>query len=560
MIERLSITNYALIDALEINFEEGLSIVTGETGAGKSVMLGAIGLVLGGRTDSKVLEGRTGKAVVEATFSNVTSSLEKVFANHDLDWNDGNVIVRREISANGRSRAFVNDTPVTLPVLDEIAGQLVDVHSQHSNRLLSMPSHQLWIIDSMADTSDLLASYRKNFRRFAELRSKIKKIKETAAKNRENREFITFQLEQLDKLNPKRGELAEIERSFDLLSEADEMRSRLSEAYGLLEAQENSALTMISRAVEALQSINLQLLEGTPDLEDDLILNRLQSVYVELKDISETIESFASSVESDPSKLAKVSSRMQELYDARKRFKVTEDDGLVDLREELRYQLKSIVEGDTDVAELEKEGKELAATLRKQADMISEAREKAAERFSAELCREARPLGLKNLNFEVHNTRGKLGIDGQDNIEFFCAFNKNQTPQPLNKVASGGEMSRLTLCIKAMIAGKMKLPTVIFDEIDTGVSGEIADKMGTMMARIAGDMQVIAITHLPQVAAKGTNHYLVYKTDLKDRTVSNVRVLSFEDRVRELARMLSGKQINPEAMANALTLLTPNNS
>ncbi|MBD5284624.1 MAG: DNA repair protein RecN [Bacteroides sp.] len=559
MIERLSIINYALIDSLEINFEEGLSIVTGETGAGKSVMLGAIGLVLGGRTDSKVLEGRTGKAVVEASFSNVSPELEHVFDRHDLDWNDGNVIVRREISANGRSRAFVNDTPVTLPVLDEIAGQLVDVHSQHSNRLLSMPAHQLWIIDSMADSGKLLSAYRKNFRRFAELRTKIKRIKETAAKNRENREFIAFQLEQLDKLNPKRGELAEIERSFDLLSEADEMRSNLSEAYGLIQGLERSALTLIAEAGERLQSINMQLIEGPVEIEDDSIINRLHATYVELKDIAETIEGYASGVESDPSKLAKVSNRMQELYEARKRFRVAEDDGLVNLREELRYQLKSIVEGDTDVAELEKEGKELASILRKQADEISALREKAAARFSEELTREARPLGLKNLNFEVRNTRGKMGIDGQDNIEFYCAFNKNQNPQPLNKVASGGEMSRLTLCIKAMVAGRMKLPTVIFDEIDTGVSGEIADKMGSMMARIAGDMQVIAITHLPQVAAKGRNHYLVFKTDLKDRTVSNVRQLSFEDRVRELARMLSGKQINPEAMANALTLLTPNN-
>lgn len=557
MIERLSISNYALIDSIEISFDEGLSIVTGETGAGKSVMLGAIGLVLGGRSDSKVLEGRTGKAVIEATFNNVSPLLEKAFERYDLDWNDGNVIVRRELSGSGRSRAFVNDTPVTLPVLEEIGSQLVDVHSQHSNRLLSMPSHQLWIIDSMADSGKLLSSYRKNFRRFAELRARIKQIKETAAKNRENREFIAFQLEQLEKLNPKRGELAEVERSFDLLSEADEMRTSFSEAYGLLLGKEPSALTMIARAGESLQNINLSLLEGPLDREENSVVSRLHDVYVELKDIAETIEGLASGVESDPSKLAKVSNRMHELYEARKRFKVVEDDGLVDLREELSYQLKSIVEGDSDVAELEKEGKELAATLRCQADELSAVREKAAERFSAELNRIARPLGLKNLNFEVRNTRGKLGIDGQDNIEFYTAFNKNQTPQPMSKVASGGEMSRLTLCIKAMIAGRMKLPTVIFDEIDTGVSGEIADKMGSMMAGIADDMQVIAITHLPQVAAKGRNHYLVYKTDLKDRTVSNVRPLSFEDRVRELARMLSGKQINPEAMANALTLLSP---
>ncbi len=555
MIERLSITNYALIDSLEINFEEGLSIVTGETGAGKSVMLGAIGLLQGERTDSKVLEGRNGKSVIEASFNNVTPGLKSVFERYDLDWNDARVIIRRELSASGRSRAFVNDTPVTLPVLTEIAGQLVDVHSQHSNRLLSMPSHQLWIVDSMGNTGKLLEEYRKNFRRFAELRSKIKKIKELLSAKRETREFIVYQLEQLDKLNPKKGELAEIERSFDLLSEADEMRSRLSESYGYLQGSEHSALSLIARAVEQLEAVNLPLIEGPLEYEEESVLHRLKEVYVELKDISETIEGYASSIESDPVKLSKVSGRLQDLYDAKKRFKVVDDDGLVTLREELRAQLNGIDGGDTDISELEKEGKELAAILRKQADELSEKREKAALKFAEELMKNARPLGLKNLKFEVRNSHAKLGIDGQDNLAFYCSFNKNQTPQPLDKVASGGEMSRLTLCIKAMIAGRMKLPTVIFDEIDTGVSGEIADKMGSMMASIAEDMQVIAITHLPQVAAKGHNHYLVFKTDLKDRTVSNVRQLKAEDRVRELARMLSGKEINPEAMANARTLL-----
>lgn len=556
MIEKLSITNYALIDSLEINFEEGLSIVTGETGAGKSVMLGAIGLVLGERTYSGALEGRTGKAVIEATFNKVSPRLKEIFTDHDLDWNEGNLIVRREISANGRSRAFINDTPVTLQVLEDIAGQLVDVHSQHSNRLLSIPSHQLWIIDSVANSFQLLGEYRKNFRSFADLRSRIKKIKETAAKNRENREFIEYQLEQLNKLNPKRGELAEVERSFDLLSEADEMRSRLSECYGVLQGNEISALSLISRGMEQLEAVNLPLLEGPLDIEEDSILYRLKEVYIELKDISETIEEFSTNIDSDPSKLARVAARLQELHEAGKRFKVSGDNGLADLRDDLNYKLKTIVDGDVDVAELEKEGKILASTLRRQADELSELRERAAKSFAEELMSKAKPLGLKNLNFEVRNTRGKLGIDGQDNIEFFCSFNKNVNPQLLSKIASGGEMSRLTLCIKAMIAGRMKLPTVIFDEIDTGVSGEIADRMGSMMADISNDMQVIAITHLPQVAAKGRNHYLVYKSDEKDRTVSNVRQLSFEDRVRELARMLSGKRINPEALANAMSLLS----
>ncbi len=555
MLERLTITNYALIDALEIEFREGLSIITGETGAGKSVMMGALGLLMGERVDSKVLSDHNAKATIEAQFDKVSPSVQHLFAHYDLDWNDGSVIVRREISPGGRSRAFVNDTPVTLPTLGEVAQQLVDVHSQNSNRLLSLPGHQLWVIDALSDHADLIASYKKDFRAYVELRSRIRKAREAIGRSRENRDFIVYQLEQLDRLNPKRGELAEIERQFDILSDADELRESVYGAYAALDGGDDGALTQITRAGELIDGVNISLLEPDADQGQNDVLTRISQVYIEVKDIAETLESMASSVESDPLTLAKVSERMNELYEAQKRFKVSGDDELVDLRERLREQLESMDGGDIDLSGMEQKAKALARRLKDEADRLSESREKTALAFAERLTAEARPLGLKNLRFEVRNTRGKLTSEGQDNVEFWCAFNKNQEPQPMTRVASGGEMSRLTLCIKGIIADKMKLPTVIFDEIDTGVSGEIADKMGAMMAGIAADMQVIAITHLPQVAARGRNHYKVYKTDLEEKTVTRVKALEEKDRVEEIARMLSGSEINKAALDNARSLL-----
>lgn len=555
MLDRLTISNYALIQELEINFREGLSIITGETGAGKSVMMGALGLLLGERVDSKVLSDRTRKATIEAQFDHVAPDVQSLFAHYDLDWNDGSVIVRREISASGRSRAFVNDTPVTLPTLGDVAQHLVDVHSQNSNRLLSQPDHQLWVIDALAGNAEALETYRKDFRKYVELRSRIRKAKEALGRTRENRELIEYQLEQLDALNPKRGELAEIERQFDILSDADELREHIYGAYDALDGDDNAALSKLRIAGELLDGVNVGLFEHDVVEGQDDIMTRLSQVCIEVKDIAQTLESIAGGIEADPLLLAQVSSRMNELYEAQKRFKVSGDDALVDLRESLREQLRGIDGGDVDLTDMEKSAKILARRLKEEADLISEVREKTAVEFAKRLTEEARPLGLKNLHFEVRITRGKLTSEGQDTVEYWCAFNKNQELRPMTAVASGGEMSRLTLCIKGIIADKMKLPTVIFDEIDTGVSGEIADKMGGMMAGIAEDMQVIAITHLPQVAARGRNHYKVYKTDLDERTVTRVKPLAEKERVEEIARMLSGSEINKAALDNARSLL-----
>lgn len=555
MIKQLSIYNYALIDSVELTLNEGLTILTGETGAGKSVMMGAISLLMGERADSKVLANREGKAVVEGVFDSVASNLKDIFESNDLDWNDGQIIVRREISANGRSRAFINDTPVTLPLLTEIAGGLVDIHSQHSNRLLSRQDYQLSIIDSIADNAEMLADYKKDFARFVGLRSKIKKLRDSLERSRENRELRAFQLEQLIKINPKKGELEEVEKDYDILSDADDLRSRISQAAYFLSTADNSALTMIGDAGAGIDGIDFSLFEVQGDSAQPGIMERLRNVYIELKDIGDTLSRIASGIESDPVRLAKADARLKELYDAVKRFKMSDYDALVDLYASLKKENDGGYEKIDELNAIEAEARKLGDTLKEKAERISVSREKAAKKFEEILTEDARPLGLKNLRLSVNITKGKLTPDGKDIVEFLCAFNKNQPLMPLSQTASGGEMARLTLCIKAITANKMKLPTVIFDEIDTGVSGDIADRMGSMMADIASDMQVFAITHLPQVAVKGKSHLLVYKHDEGERTVSHVKILDSGERVNEIARMLSGKEINEAALSNARALL-----
>ncbi len=555
MIKQLSIYNYALIDSVELTLNEGLTILTGETGAGKSVMMGAISLLMGERADSKVLANREGKAVIEGVFDSVAPSLKETFDSNELDWNDGQIIVRREISANGRSRAFINDTPVTLPLLTEVAGSLVDIHSQHSNRLLSKPDYQLSIIDSIADNADILADYKKDFSKFVGLRTKIKKLRDSMERSRENRELRAFQLDQLTKINPKRGELEEVEKEYDILSDADDLRSRINQAAYFLSIADNSALSLIGDAGAGIDGIDFSIFEGPGDPAQPQIMERLRNLYIELKDIGDTLSRIASGIESDPVRLAKADARLKELYEAVKRFKMADYNALVDLYATLKKESDGGSEKVEELNALELEARKLGETLKEKAEKISISRAEAASKFEETLTQDARPLGLKNLRFNVNITKGKLTPDGKDTVEFLCAFNKNQPLMPLSQTASGGEMARLTLCIKAITANKLKLPTVIFDEIDTGVSGDIADRMGSMMADIAAGMQVFAITHLPQVAVKGKSHLLVFKHDEGERTVSHVKILNREERVKEIARMLSGKAINEAALTNARALL-----
>ena len=552
MLESLIIKNYALIDDLNLRFSPGLTIVTGETGAGKSIMLDALSLLLGERAETKAISDKTRKSVIEATFSSPDDSLRKLFEENALEWNAVELIVRREISPSGRSRAFVNDTPVNLQLLSAITSNLVDIHSQHSNIILSQSSSHLAIIDAFSGDGELLASYQKDFAAYVGLRSRIKRIKEQIEKNRENREFIVFQLEQLDKLKPKRGELKQIEQEFDMLSDSDQIREDLGMAYNCFESGDRSINALLAEATDSISRVNLSVFGE--DVQEEL-MGRLENLRIELKDITETVYDFLDKVDSDPARLARVTSRMNQIYDAIKRFKVPGEDELVKLHEELQTKLDTIDNGDVDMEEMERKAKSLAKELKAKAAVLTSVRKEGAQRLSALITETAMPLGLQNLRFEVELTQGKLTSDGQDTADFLCSFNKNHEMQPMGKVASGGELARLMLSLKSIMAKCMNLPTVIFDEVDTGVSGEIADKMGDMMKRMGGEMQVLAITHLPQVASKGDSHFKVYKTDEETRTVSHVKRLDTEERVRELAGMLSGSTINEAALLNARTLL-----
>lgn len=555
MLSKLSIRNYALIDSLELEFDSGLTIITGETGAGKSIMLGALSMIMGGRADSRVIADGGSKSVVEASFAFPPASLEQSFAENDLDWNAEELLIRREIASNGRSRVFINDVPVTLSVLASISGYLIDIHSQHENARLTSQTAQLEIIDSVSDNEKLRKRYAEAFRRFVEIRNRVKRIRQEQDRMRENREYLQFQYEGLKTLSPKRGELETIEKRFELLSDADEIRERLQYFRSLLGDSDRGALDLLRTAKAEADRVDYSLVGIETDEDTPAIPERLENVIVELQDMYETIDDAVLRIDADPAVLEKLSRRMNEYYDAVKQYRVKTADELVDMLEKIGSQLDVIETGGEELPMLEKEGKRVTSEVKELAVRLTESREEGARRFSRVVTETARPLGLSNLDFSVNIAAGKMGPTGQDRVEFRCSFNKNQVAGPIAGMASGGEMSRLMLTIKRVLAGRMNLPTIIFDEIDTGVSGEIADKMGEMMVDMSRDMQVMAITHLPQVAAKGDSHFKVFKKDEETRTLTHVRRLDEEARVREIAAMMSGSEVGDAALNNARVLL-----
>lgn len=555
MLSKLSIRNYALIDSLELEFDSGLTIITGETGAGKSIMLGALSMIMGGRADSRVIADGGSKSVVEASFAFPPASLEQSFAENDLDWNAEELLIRREIASNGRSRVFINDVPVTLSVLASISGYLIDIHSQHENARLTSQTAQLEIIDSVSDNEKLRKRYAEAFRRFVEIRNRVKRIRQEQDRMRENREYLQFQYEGLKTLSPKKGELETIEKRFELLSDADEIRERLQYFRSLLGDNDRGALDLLRTAKAEADRVDYSLVGIETDEDTPAIPERLENVIVELQDMYETIDDAVLRIDADPAVLEKLSRRMNEYYDAVKQYRVKTADELVDMLEKIGSQLDAIETGGEELPMLEKEGKRVASEVKELAVRLTESREEGARRFSRVVTETARPLGLSNLDFSVNIAAGKMGPTGQDRVEFRCSFNKNQVAGPIAGMASGGEMSRLMLTIKRVLAGRMNLPTIIFDEIDTGVSGEIADKMGEMMVDMSRDMQVMAITHLPQVAAKGDSHFKVFKKDEETRTLTHVRRLDEEARVREIAAMMSGSEVGDAALNNARVLL-----
>lgn len=555
MLTKLSIDNYALIDKSVIDFQDGFTVITGETGAGKSIMLDALSLLTGARADSKAMGNKERKTIVEAFFKSPNQNIKSLFTENNLDWDENELILRREISTNGKSRGFINDTPVNLNVLGKISEKLIEIHSQHSNSLLNDPHEQLSIIDAYGGNESLLSEYKRIFVEYVGLRNEIKKIRENIIKGKENQEFIKFRLEQLDKLKPKRGELVSLEREADILSDADRIKSSLDQAKNLLGGTGESGIKIIQNAVSEINGIDLDLLDHEGN---DNILERLNFIKIELRDIVDSLESYSDKIISDPQRYEKVQKRIESLYELMKRFKVKDEDELVTLHENLKNELSILNGGDTDISKMEMRLKEMAKTLKDKAEALTQARIKSSKKFASEISNRIMPLGLPNIKFDIEINKGKLTSEGQDSVTFYCSFNKNHPAQPLAGIASGGEISRVMLGIKSVIAEKMNLPTIILDEIDTGVSGEIAHKMGTLMKEMAKNIQVVSVTHLPQVAAHGDTHLKVYKADENEKTVSHIRVLNEMEREQEIAGMLSGTKVNPIALENARILLNNN--
>lgn len=564
MLAHLTIDNYALISHVELEFAPGLTIITGETGSGKSIMLGALGLLTGGRADSKVVGKAAGKAMVEARFITGNEKIISWFGEHDLEWDADGIIIRREISSNGRSRSFINDSPVNLSQLGELTALLVDMHTQHENRSLTESSRQLEIIDAFSDNAKERIVYREAFNKALSLRNRIKKIKQRIEEINEKRAQLEFKYSALSELDPKKGELREIERRFEMASRADEIKSNLNELGALLGDSETGIIDKLYKASDLVAKTELEHL--MPRKSDDAnvdennagylsVENRLGTVIAELRDILGIAEDVAETIDVDPSEMEKLSARMNLYFHLMKQFNVAEADELVDIKDDVEKQLSFVNSNDSALAEYEGLSKEANRELKQAGERLTETRKSGAIAFAGAVTESAKPMGLKNLLFKVDLQSGKFTPTGQDTITFLSSFNKNQTPGLLDKMASGGELSRLMLAIKGVLAGKISVPTVIFDEVDTGVSGEIADKMGEMMKSMGMSMQVIAITHLPQVASKGTQHFKVYKEDAEAGTQTHVVALDYEKRVKEIASMISGTEVTEAALENARLLL-----
>ncbi len=550
MLKSLHISNYALIDTVDINFHHGFNTITGETGAGKSIMLGALSLILGGRADLKAVRDSGKKSVIEASFEvSKYPKLKEYCLDNDIEWDDTLCILRREIAPAGRSRAFINDSPVTLDLLSHVAMQLVDIHSQHQNQLLTSDEFQLRVIDNLAGNGELLSEYS---RRYAAYRNTLKRLHDTKKlieQNRNDEDFTRFQLEQLDELGLTDGEQEQLEHDRDILSNITDIKSTLSGALDSLSEGTHNALGLLAETSDYCEELS-QYLE-----DSDNISERLETVRIELRDIAETLSAYDQEFQADPEELEAIESRLNTIYSLQQKHRVSTVGELITLREELRDKLDKLENSTFTIEELEKEARRAKAAAKQLALELSQRRSEEAARLEETLRETAMPLGMKNLRTQVKVSQGELTPTGMDKVEFLFAFNKNQPLMPVGGTASGGEISRLMLSIKAIIATKMQLPSIIFDEVDTGVSGDVANRMGAMMQDISRNIQVITITHLPQVAAKGNTHFKVYKEDDDEATHTRIRELNADDRVDELAVMLSGSKVDEAARANARSLL-----
>lgn len=550
MIQSLHISNYALIDTIDINLHNGLNIVTGETGAGKSIILGALSLLLGGRADNKAIRNHDQKSVIEATFTvRGFNNLKAICEENDIDWDDDTMILRREMTPAGRSRAFVNDCPVNLAMLQQVALSLIDIHSQHQNLLLASHPYQLRVLDSLAGNdarlqhmSEAYGAYRQALKRYKMERRMIEQAKD-------DEEFMRFQYQRLADAKLQPGEQEELEHERELLVNMAEVKSALTVITSCLTEGEENADQLLRRAADETS----QLTDFIDEAES--LSERLNALRVEVQDIAESISDYDRSLAAEPGRLDGVEERLNTIYDLERRYKAETVEALIAHRDELKDRLRGIEIGDETLHALEAEAKQAKRHALELAAELSKARHDEAKKFAGMLIERAVPLGMKNLRCEISVKDTELSVTGTDQVEFLFSFNKNQPLLPVGNTASGGEISRLMLSIKSIVADKMQLPSIIFDEVDTGVSGDVANKMGEMMQQIAANIQVLAITHLPQVAAKGSSHYKVYKEDTADRTITRIKQLTTAEREGELALMLSGSAVDETALAAARSLL-----
>ena len=556
MLKHLTINNYVLIEALDIDLEPGFSVMTGETGAGKSIILGALGLLMGQRADSGSIMPGAAKCTVEGIFNIEGYEIQALFDENELDYEPLECILRREVAANGKSRAFVNDSPVNVAVLRQIALRLLDIHSQHSNLLLENPAFQLGIVDTVADHSDLLLQYHDCYARIVEARRKLKEMEENLAKRQSDEDYLRFQLEQLDEFQPQPGEDEELKQLQSALSHAEDIKIALSGIDALLNGNDNDdgvgAIDALRRSSQTMQ----QITNFYPAIE--AYQERLESVVIEVKDIASDINSLAEDVEYNPARLQQVTERLDNLFALEQKHHVSSSDELIALAEELRSQLDLLADSEDNIKELQKQIATDTEQAKKLAEKLTADRTKAAKQVE-KLVKEAlvqMDIPAAIFNAEVTMSE-ELQPSGQDNVTFLFSANKSMAPRPLADVASGGEMSRVMLALKALTSKQMHLPTIIFDEIDTGVSGKVASSMAQIMLQMSSGagQQVLAITHLPQIAAKGNAHYSVYKEDEGNRTLTHIRQLDKEQRITELAHMLSGSKVTDAARENAKQLL-----
>lgn len=550
MLQQLYIKNFTLIDELDIELHPGFSVITGETGAGKSIILGAIGLLLGQRADSKSIKQGADRCVIEAHFDLSRYDLKPFFDENDIEYDDHDTIIRRELTAAGKSRAFINDTPVALTMLKELGDQLMDVHSQHQNLLLNKQDFQLNVVDILANDSKELEDYQQCFANYQQKTKELNQLREEIERNKQNADFLQFQYDELEAAQLVEGEQEELEQQSETMSHAEDIKTALYEADNALSGDESGVVSQVKSAYNALNGIS-KVMPKTIELTE-----RLDSCRIELKDIADEVSQLLERTDFNPAELDNINNRLDRLYELEKKYHVETVEELIQQRDDLKLKLSHIENSDEAVSEMEKEVANLRSLCTQRAETISTMRQTTAKQMRSNLAQRLEQLGMPHARFDVSITKTELGKNGQDSISFLFSANTSTPLQPVSQVASGGEIARVMLSLKAMISGAVKLPTIIFDEIDTGVSGKIADKMAQIMQEMGRtERQVISITHLPQIAALGSHHYRVSKEETKNGTVSQMQELNNDERIKEIAQMLSGSDVTEAAIQHAKELL-----